>query len=173
MLPQRNPPRIWPQGLARSDDDRLAYNRSLMQQAFKTLGLTSRGRGLIEFTPQIRDWIGGTGISHGLLTVFIRHTSSSLLIQENADPDVQSDLERFLSRLVPDGDPIFRHTAEGRDDMPAHVRAVLTQTHLSIPVADGEPMLGTWQGVYLYEHRLQGHRREVVLHLAGESESTQ
>jgi secondary thiamine-phosphate synthase enzyme len=104
-----------------------------------------------------------------LLTVFIRHTSASLLIQENADPDVQADLERFLSRLVPDADPIFRHTAEGADDMPAHVRAALTQTHLAIPVQAGEPMLGTWQGLYLYEHRRQGHRRQVVLHLAGET----
>jgi secondary thiamine-phosphate synthase enzyme len=140
-----------------------------MPQAFKTLELTTGGRGLVEFTPRVRAWIDSTGISDGLLTVFIRHTSASLLIQENADPDVQADLERFLSRLVPDADPIFRHTAEGPDDMPAHVRAALTQTHLSIPVQAGEPMLGTWQGLYLYEHRRQGHRRQVVLHLAGET----
>lgn len=139
-----------------------------MQQAFKTLDIATRGRGLLEFTSQVCAWIGSTGIRHGLLTVFIRHTSASLLIQENADPDVQSDLERFLGRLVPDGDPLFRHTAEGGDDMPAHVRAALTQTHLAVPVQAGEPMLGTWQGIYLYEHRREAHRRQVVLHLAGE-----
>jgi secondary thiamine-phosphate synthase enzyme len=139
-----------------------------MQQAFKTLELATRGRGLVEFTPQVRTWVGSTGIASGLLTLFIRHTSASLLIQENADPDVRSDLERFLERLVPDGDPLFRHTSEGSDDMPAHVRAALTQTHLAVPVQSGEPMLGTWQGLYLYEHRRQGHRREVVLHLSGE-----
>jgi secondary thiamine-phosphate synthase enzyme len=103
----------------------------------------------------------------GLLTVFIRHTSASLLIQENADPEVTRDLERFFSRLVPDGDPLFEHRAEGPDDMPAHVRAALTQTHLSIPVIGGELMLGTWQGIYLVEHRTRAHRREVVLHLLG------
>jgi secondary thiamine-phosphate synthase enzyme len=139
-----------------------------MQQAFKTLEIATRGRGLVEFTHPVRSWIGSTGITSGLLTVFIRHTSASLLIQENADPDVQSDLERFFARLVPDGDPIFRHTAEGSDDMPAHVRAALTQTHLAVPVQAGQPMLGTWQGLYLYEHRRQGHRRSVVLHLAGD-----
>jgi len=103
----------------------------------------------------------------GLLTVFVRHTSASVLIQENADPEVQRDLERFLARLVPDGDPLFQHTVEGRDDMPAHVRAALTQTHLAIPVESGALLLGTWQGIYLYEHRLRGHRREVALHLIG------
>ncbi|HZH08262.1 MAG TPA: secondary thiamine-phosphate synthase enzyme YjbQ [Lautropia sp.] len=139
-----------------------------MHQAIKTLELATKGRGLVEFTSQVRDWIGSTGIHDGLLTIFIRHTSASLLIQENADPEVRSDLERFLARLVPDGDPLFRHTAEGSDDMPAHVRAALTQTHLAVPVQAGEPMLGTWQGVYLYEHRRQGHRRQVVLHLSGE-----
>jgi len=139
-----------------------------MQQAFKTLEITTRGRGLLEFTPQVRAWIGSTGIADGLLTAFIRHTSASLMIQENADPEVQSDLERFFARLVPDGDPLFRHTAEGSDDMPAHVRAALTQTHLAVPVQAGAPMLGTWQGLYLYEHRRQGHRRQIVLHLSGE-----
>jgi secondary thiamine-phosphate synthase enzyme len=140
-----------------------------MQQLTETLTLPTRGQGLYEFTQAVRDFIAGSEVSTGLLTVFVRHTSCSLLIQENADPDVQADLERFLSRLVPDADPIFRHTAEGPDDMPAHVRAALTQTHLAIPVQAGEPMLGTWQGLYLYEHRRQGHRRQVVLHLAGET----
>jgi len=140
-----------------------------MRQAFKTLELATRGRGLVEVTSQLREWIASTGITSGLLTLFIRHTSASLLIQENADPEVQRDLERFLGRLVPDGDPLFRHVAEGTDDMPAHVRAALTQVHLSVPVQAGEPMLGSWQGVYLYEHRRQGHRRQIVLHLSGES----
>ena len=104
----------------------------------------------------------------GLLTLYIRHTSASLLIQENADPDVQVDLERFFARLVRDGDPLFVHVTEGADDMPAHVRAALTQTHLAIPLIDGELALGTWQGIFVYEHRTHGQQREVVLHLAGE-----
>ena len=103
----------------------------------------------------------------GLLTVFIRHTSASLLIQENADPEVVRDLERFFARLVPDGDPLFEHRAEGADDMPAHVRAALTQTHLSIPVIDGAGARN-WQGIYLVEHRVRAHRREVMLHLIGQ-----
>lgn len=126
------------------------------------------GRALYELTDRVRDWVRGSGIRDGLLTIFVRHTSCSLLVQENADPQVQRDLECFFARLVPDGDPIFGHTAEGEDDMPAHVRAALTQTQLGIPVAAGRPALGTWQGIYLYEHRLAGHRREVVLHLIGE-----
>lgn len=112
--------------------------------------------------------VHASGIRMGLLTLFLRHTSASLLIQENADPEVQRDLERFLERLVPDGDPLFRHIEEGPDDMPSHVRAALTQTQLSIPVENGEPSLGTWQGIYLYEHRRRGHRREIVLHVIGE-----
>jgi secondary thiamine-phosphate synthase enzyme len=112
--------------------------------------------------------VASTGVRDGLLTLFIRHTSASLLIQENADPEVQRDLERFLARLVPDGDPLFEHTAEGRDDMPAHVRSALTQTQLSIPLERGELLLGTWQGIYVFEHRLRGHRREVALHVIGD-----
>ncbi len=110
----------------------------------------------------------GTGIREGLLTLHVCHTSASLLIQENADPEVQRDLERFFQRLVPSGDPIFRHTSEGPDDMPAHVRSALTSTTLSIPVAGGRPALGTWQGTYLYEHRDAPHRRRVVAHVIGE-----
>lgn len=113
-------------------------------------------------------WLGTTGIAQGLLTIFIRHTSASLVVQENADPDVRGDLDRFFARLVPDGDPLFRHRDEGDDDMPAHVRAALTATQLSIPLADGRLALGTWQGIYLWEHRQAGHRREVALHLLGE-----
>ena len=109
-----------------------------------------------------------SGVTEGLLTLHVRHTSASLLIQENADPEVQRDLERFFSRLVPQGDPIFRHTSEGPDDMPAHVRSALTATSLSVPVAGGGPALGTWQGIYLYEHREAPHQRRVVAHLLGQ-----
>ncbi len=139
-----------------------------MQQANRTLSCRTRGRGLTELTGDIRAWVKASAIRSGLLTVFVRHTSASLLIQENADPTVQRDLERFFARLVPDGDALFAHTTEGPDDMPAHVRAALTQTQLSIPVIEGEPVLGTWQGIYLYEHRTHAHTREVVLHLIGE-----
>jgi secondary thiamine-phosphate synthase enzyme len=143
-----------------------------MRQAITTLRIDTGGRGLVEITPQVRRWIGASGIRDGLLTLFVRHTSASLLIQENADPEVQADLERFLARLVPDGDPLFRHVAEGADDMPAHVRAALTQVQLAVPVQAGEPLLGTWQGIYLYEHRRRGHLRQVVLHLLGETGET-
>ncbi len=139
-----------------------------MRQANASLSIRTGGRGLHEFTDRVRDWVRGTGIRDGLLTVFVRHTSASLLVQENADPEVQRDLERFLARLVPDGDPLFEHTAEGADDMPAHVRAALTQTQIGIPVVGAQPVLGTWQGIYLYEHRRAGHRREVALHLIGD-----
>jgi len=128
----------------------------------------TRGKGLYEFTREALDWVGQTGIKDGLLTLHVMHTSASLLIQENADPEVQRDMERFFSRLVPQGDPLFRHTSEGPDDMPAHVRAALTSTSLSIPVADGRPTLGTWQGIYLYEHRDAPHRRRIAVHLSGE-----
>ena len=123
---------------------------------------------MIEITAPVGGWVRSTGLRTGLLTLHVAHTSASLLIQENADPEVQSDLERFLGRLVPDGDPLFRHNAEGPDDMPSHVRTALTATSLSIPVQDGSPTLGTWQGIYLYEHRHRPHRRRVVAHLLGE-----
>ena len=113
-------------------------------------------------------WVRSCEIREGLLTLHVRHTSASLLIQENADPQVQADLERFLSRLVPDGDPVFRHTSEGPDDMPAHVRSALTSTTLSLPVVEGGPALGTWQGIYLYEHRTAPHRRRIAAHVLGE-----
>jgi len=112
--------------------------------------------------------VSGSGIGEGLLTLHVRHTSASLLIQENADPEVQRDLERFFGRLVPRGDPLFHHTSEGPDDMPAHVRSALTATSLSIPVLNGRPALGTWQGLYLYEHRDAPHHRRVVAHLIGD-----
>lgn len=140
-----------------------------MRQAHHQLTFSSsQGRGLYEFTHELRDWVSSTGIQAGLLTVFVQHTSASLLIQENADPTVQADLERFLARLVPDGDPIFQHRQEGKDDMAAHVRTALTQIHLAIPVVGGAPVLGTWQGVFLYEHRYESQSRRVVLHLLGE-----
>ena len=139
-----------------------------MQQQATEFQVETRGRRLYEITDEINRWVGSTGIHEGLLTLYVRHTSASLTIQENADPEVQRDLERFLDRLVPQGDPLFRHTMEGPDDMPAHVRSMLTSTSLSIPVSSGRPVFGTWQGVYLYEHRTAPHRRKVVAHLLGE-----
>jgi secondary thiamine-phosphate synthase enzyme len=139
-----------------------------MRQAFHEISVPTRGKGLYAVTPQVSDWVATSGIRQGLLTLYIRHTSASLLIQENHDPSVQTDLECFLSRLVPEGDPIYEHTLEGADDMPAHVRAALTQTHLAIPVAGGRPMLGAWQGIYVFEHRRGAQTRSVVLHLLGE-----
>jgi secondary thiamine-phosphate synthase enzyme len=128
----------------------------------------SNGPGMIEVTDRVVVWVRSTQVATGLLTLHVKHTSASLLIQENADPEVQRDFERFLRRLVPEGDPLFRHTSEGPDDMPAHVRAALTATTLSIPVVDGAPALGTWQGIYLYEHRRRPHTRRIAAHLIGE-----
>lgn len=139
-----------------------------MQQRSEIMSFESPGRGLYAFTDRVVRWVGQSGFSDGLLTLFIQHTSASLLVQENYDPDVQGDLERFFARLVKDGDPLFAHSEEGADDMPAHVRAALTQTHLSIPLHQGKLALGTWQGIYLYEHRFAPQRRRVVLHLIGE-----
>jgi secondary thiamine-phosphate synthase enzyme len=134
------------------------------------LAIETRGPGLYEFTSRAEDFVAGAGIETGLLTVFVRHTSCSLLIQENADPDVQADLYAFFRRLVPSADDsamdYLVHRAEGPDDMPAHIKAALTPVSLSIPVMAGRLALGTWQGIYLFEHRARPHRREVVLHLA-------
>lgn len=138
-----------------------------MHQHSSRFQIDSHGKGLYAFTERVADWLGQSGLAEGLLTLFVQHTSASLLIQENYDPDVQGDLERFLSRLVPENDPIYRHTLEGPDDMPAHVRAALTQTHLSIPVVGGRMALGTWQGIYLFEHRHEPQRRNVAAHLLG------
>lgn len=132
-----------------------------------TLSVRTRGPGLVDITGQVRDWVVQNRAENGLLTVFIRHTSASLTIQENADPDVLRDLQAFIERLAPWGDKLYRHTTEGPDDMPAHVRAALTQTSLSIPVIEGRMALGTWQGIYVWEHRAQGHSREVVLQYIG------
>ncbi|MDO8958482.1 MAG: secondary thiamine-phosphate synthase enzyme YjbQ [Rhodocyclaceae bacterium] len=139
-----------------------------MKQVTNRLAVRSSGRGLFEITAQLRDFQRQSGIRTGLLTVFCRHTSASLLIQENADPDVHHDLEAYFSRLSPDGQPGWRHNNEGPDDMSGHIRSALTQTSVGIPVVDGELVLGTWQGVFLWEHRTRAHQREVVLHLAGE-----
>jgi len=126
------------------------------------------GQGLIEITGEIQAWVGGQVVGTGLLTLFCRHTSASLTIQENADPDVQRDLETFFKRLVAEDPSLYRHTAEGPDDMPAHIRGALTDVSLNIPVSGGRMVLGTWQGIYLFEHRHRPHRRRVALHLAGE-----
>ncbi len=132
------------------------------------LQVRTRGRGLVPITRDVETWLAQQRITAGLLTLFVQHTSASLLIQENADPDVLADLERFFARLVRDGDPMFAHDAEGPDDMPSHVRAALTQTQLSIPVVAGKMALGTWQGIYLYEHRLAGHARSILLQVLGQ-----
>jgi len=139
-----------------------------MIQLFHELNIVTRGRGLHEFTSDVEKWIGQKGFRDGLLTLHLRHTSASLLIQENADPDVRRDLEAFFKRLVPDGDPLFIHVTEGDDDMPAHVRTALTTVNLSIPVRGGQLALGTWQGIYLWEHRTRPHSRRVALHFIGE-----
>jgi secondary thiamine-phosphate synthase enzyme len=139
-----------------------------MIQAFHELTIATRGRALLEFTGEVERWVAQKGFKDGLLTLHLQHTSASLLIQENADPDVRRDLESFFQRLVPDGDPLFIHTAEGDDDMPAHVRTALTAVNLGIPVHAGRLALGTWQGIYLWEHRTHPHSRRVALHFIGE-----
>jgi secondary thiamine-phosphate synthase enzyme len=139
-----------------------------MRQLTRTLSVNTHGRRLYDITGEIKTWAQSGGMSAGLLTLYIQHTSASLLINENYDPDVVGDLERFFARLAPDGDPLFEHTVEGPDDMPAHVRTALTQVNLSIPLVDGKLALGTWQGIFLYEHRHQPYTRHVVMHLIGE-----
>jgi secondary thiamine-phosphate synthase enzyme len=140
----------------------------MIRQATTRITIRTQKAGLVEVTDEVASWIRETGVREGLLTLHVQHTSASLLIQENADPEVLADFERFFTRLVPPGDRIFRHDAEGPDDMPSHIRAALTSTTLSIPVAEGAPALGRWQGIYLYEHRASTHRRTIVLHVIGE-----
>jgi secondary thiamine-phosphate synthase enzyme len=142
--------------------------KSMLTQRFLEWTVSTRGRGFYEVTGQMCAWVAETGIAEGLLTLHLRHTSASLVIQENADPDVRRDLESFLERLVPDGDPLFTHTLEGDDDMPAHIRTALTAVNISLPVQKGRPALGTWQGIYLWEHRLAPHSRKLAAHLIGE-----
>ena len=139
-----------------------------MRQVSHRLSLTAPRQGLTEITGEIAAWLAGQAVREGLLTVFLRHTSASLIIQENADADVLRDLEAFLDKLVPEDPARYRHRAEGPDDMPAHIKGALTQSHLSLPVTGGRLQLGTWQGIYLWEHRRTPRRRELVLHLVGE-----
>jgi secondary thiamine-phosphate synthase enzyme len=140
----------------------------MLRQGLHEFAVATRGRGFYEITRPVSTWVHESGIRGGLLTLHLRHTSASLLIQENADPEVRRDLERFFARLVPDGDPLFLHTAEGEDDMPAHVRTALTAVTLSIPIIDTRLALGTWQGIYVWEHRQQPHSRRVAAHFIGE-----
>jgi secondary thiamine-phosphate synthase enzyme len=139
-----------------------------VKQSAHRLEVRTRGKGLYEITTEVCDWVRSTGFRTGLLTIFIQHTSASLTIQENADPDVIADLNDHMTRLVPEDNRLYRHTVEGPDDMPAHIRAALTDVQLSIPVLDSHPALGTWQGIYVFEHRSSSHRRGIVLHLVGE-----
>ena len=139
-----------------------------MKQAQTTITVGTRGQGLYEVSGQVLGWVRKQKIGTGLLTVFCRHTSASLTIQENADPDVQHDLETFFRRLVPDNPAHYRHSSEGIDDMPAHIKGALTQTSLTIPVSQGRMTLGTWQGIFLFEHRTRPRQRDITLHLSGE-----
>jgi secondary thiamine-phosphate synthase enzyme len=139
-----------------------------MRQATHTLRIRSSGRGLFEITRDVRAWVAAQNMQTGLLTLFCRHTSASLLIQENAAPEVRSDLVAFFERIAPEDPTRYAHDDEGPDDMPAHLRTALTQVQLSIPLIDGELALGTWQGIYLFEHRWRAHERSIVLHLMGE-----
>lgn len=141
----------------------------MLRQCLRELVVPTRGRGFSDITADVQSILDTTGLDSGLATLLLRHTSASLLIQENADPDVRDDLERFFARLVPAGDPLFRHTCEGPDDMPAHVKAALTAISLAVPFTGGRLLLGTWQGIYLWEHRHHGHRRHLAIHLLGES----
>src|SRR4051812_27422528 len=139
----------------------------MLRQSTALLPICANRRGLHEFTPQVREFVAASGISEGLLTIFCRHTSASLLVQENAAPAAARDIEAYFARLAPEGGP-YEHDDEGPDDMPAHLRSALTATQLSIPIIDGRPVLGTWQGIYLFEHRRDPSQREIALHLVGE-----
>jgi secondary thiamine-phosphate synthase enzyme len=150
-----------------ADDFDIVQVCTIMIVRQSSFSISTRGRGTMEITDRIRRAVSEAGISVGLATVFVHHTSASLIICENADPSVRTDLERYFGRLVADGDPIFRHTLEGPDDMPAHVRSILTQTSLGIPVADGVPDLGTWQGIFLWEHRDRPHARRISVTCVG------
>lgn len=138
-----------------------------MKQSMHNLEISTRGKGLYDLTATIRQWVERQNMQAGLLTVFCRHTSASLLIQENADPTVRGDIKAYFDHIAPENGP-YEHNSEGPDDMPAHLKTALTQVQLSIPVMKGGLVLGTWQGVYLFEHRVRPHRREIVLHLIGE-----
>jgi secondary thiamine-phosphate synthase enzyme len=139
-----------------------------MRQSADILVIATRGRGLVEITRDVLDWLGPRAVQTGLLTLFCRHTSAGLLIQENAAREVRADLEAFFDRVAPEDARLYRHDDEGPDDMPAHIRAVLTGVQLAIPIIDGRLALGTWQGIYLFEHRRAPHRREIAIHLLGD-----
>jgi secondary thiamine-phosphate synthase enzyme len=139
-----------------------------LKQFSRQIAVATKGKGLYDIGRQVTPWVEECALRTGMLTVFVQHTSASLVIQENADPDVVRDLNDFFARLAPEDQRLYRHTVEGPDDMPAHIRAALTQTHLAIPIHEGRLALGTWQGIYLFEHRAANHRRNVVLHLIGE-----
>jgi secondary thiamine-phosphate synthase enzyme len=138
-----------------------------MQQFSQQISIKAHGRRLYDITPQVLNWANSLGLQTGLLTLYIQHTSASLLVNENYDSDVLVDMEAFFNRLVPDGDALFIHTTEGKDDMPAHVRSALTQTSLSIPIVEGKVALGQWQGIFMFEHRLEAMTRRVLLHAIG------
>ena len=140
----------------------------MLRQAQHQIVIATKSRGFHEFTAEVEKLVRQAGLQVGQVTLHLQHTSASLLIQENADPEVRRDFERFFNRLVPDGDRLFEHTAEGKDDMPAHIRTALTAVNLTVPISAGRLALGTWQGIYLWEHRTQPHRRCVVAHLMGE-----
>ena len=142
-----------------------------MRQTLDRLAVQTRGRGFYDVTTQAQGLVTQAKVQTGLCTLHLQHTSASLLIQENADPDVRRDFERFFARLVPDGDPLFVHTMEGDDDMPAHVRTALTTVNLSVPIAEGRLCLGTWQGIYVWEHRTSAHSRRVVVHVLGDGDA--
>ena len=148
--------------------DQSATLHGLVRQFTRQITVSTRGKGFYEVTRETCSWVDSLEIQEGLLTIFLRHTSASLLIQENADPDVVRDLETFFSRLVPEDNSLYTHTMEGSDDMPAHIRAALTQSQLSIPIRQGRPALGTWQGIYVFEHRRSAHQRSLALHVLGE-----
>jgi len=139
-----------------------------MKQAQTTLKIKTNRQGLFEITPMVTEWLRDCNVNAGLLTVFCRHTSASLIIQENADPDVVLDVQDFYKQLVAEGNNIYRHSSEGIDDMPGHIKSTLTDVSLSIPIMDGSLVLGTWQGIFLFEHRARDHSREVVLHVMGQ-----
>ena len=147
---------------------RITVCLAMFRQVLQEFSIKTRGRGFYEITREVTTLVRNSQLQTGLVTLHIQHTSASLLIQENADPEVRRDLERFFSRLAPDGDPLFQHIAEGNDDMPAHVRTALTSVNLGIPISNGEMLLGTWQGIYLWEHRIKPHTRTVIAHLLGE-----
>jgi len=146
----------------------MVQEEGIMRQYQTSFDIQTRGQGLYEFTRDVVAWVNECGLETGVLTLFCRHTSASLTIQENADPDVQLDLNEFFARLVPQHMDWLRHTMEGPDDMPAHIKSALTDVSLSIPIAGGRPVLGTWQGIYLFEHRKVAHRRSVVAHIIGD-----